>query len=143
MRVWFRTIPGETVRERMLPLPLRPDSNDGNGRPRQPAVDAPPQPDEAVEDIQLETAELLSLEQVPRHVPGRTRDAVEVQNALHAETRLLHLLLELFADVAAEGAWRRTGRPKDFGAAGHQDDGSPAGPQRRVDVAQARHLVLD
>ena len=38
------------------------DRNNGGGWPRQQAVDAPPQPDETVEDIQLEAAEGLLLQ---------------------------------------------------------------------------------
>src|SRR5437667_11335548 len=102
-------------------------NRDRNNRYRwrgQNRIEDPPQPNKSIEDLHLRGPEGLPLEDAPADVPREPRDAVEIEDPLHAEPGLFHFFFELGVGVAPVVTERHVERTEDLLPMRNQDDGS-------------------
>src|SRR5207249_4436050 len=98
-------------------------------------IERSPQPHESIEQLHLAGAERLALEDASAHVPGRTGDAVEIDNPLDMEPGLLHLSFKLRVGVASKMTQRDIQGSKDLLIVRNKDNGTPAGTESGVDIS--------
>src|SRR5262249_22821327 len=89
------------------------------------------------------SAQSRSFEDSSGNVPARPRDAVEIQNLLHAETGALHLLFQFFVRITPVVPQRGIEGSEDILTVWYQNDRASVPPQRGVDIAQSLHVIFD